>query len=107
MTETSLGMNEKLEGALCYLLFWITGIVFYILENENEYVKFHALQSIITFLPLTVAGAVLGPIPLIGWLLSPLIWVLTIILWLVLMLKAFQGERYKLPIVGDIVEIFG
>lgn len=104
MTETSLGMNENVEGALSYLLFWVTGIVFYILEKDNEFVKFHAMQSIVTFLGLTVIGAVLSVIPFIGWILSPLISLLAVVLWLILMLKAYQGEKFKLPIVGDFVE---
>ncbi len=108
MEKTSLGMEENIEGALCYVLGWVTGIVFYLLEKENKFVRFHAMQSILTFLPLTVIywifGWLLWWIPFIGWAISVLIGLLMFILWIVLMIKAYQGEKFKLPIVGDMAE---
>ena len=105
MTKTSIGLEENIAGALCYVLTWVTGIIFIIVEKENEFVRFHAMQSIVTFLPLTVIGWALAiMIPFGGVVISGLISILTVILWLVLMLKAFQGEKFKLPVVGDIAE---
>lgn len=105
MTKTSIGLEENIAGALCYVLTWVTGIIFIIVEKENEFVRFHAMQSIVTFLPLTVIGWALSiMIPFGGVVISGLISILTVILWLVLMLKAFQGEKFKLPVVGDIAE---
>ncbi|MCD6481911.1 MAG: DUF4870 domain-containing protein [Thermoplasmata archaeon] len=108
MEKTSLGMEENIEGALCYVLGWVTGIVFYLLEKENKFVRFHAMQSILTFLPLSVIywlfGWMLWWMPFIGWAISVLIGVLMFILWIVLMIKAYQGEMFKLPIVGDMAE---
>lgn len=106
MVKTSLGLEENIEGALCYILVWVSGIVFLIVENENQFVRFHAMQSIVTFIPLMALMWIFGIIPFVGWIISPIIAVLILILWLVLMLKAYQGERYKLPIVGDIAENF-
>ena len=114
MVKTKLGLDQNIEGALCYLFAWITGIVFYILEDDNEFVKFHAMQSIIVFLPLTILSAILGGFfgfvyfwgsawVILSWI-STLLWIITIILWLILMLKAYKGEKYKLPIAGDIAE---
>lgn len=103
MAKTSIGLDENLTGALCYLVLWITGIVFYLLEKDNKFVKFHAMQSILVFLPLTIIGFFLSIIWFLWWL-GWLIWLLSIILWLVLMIKAYQGEKFKLPIVGDIAE---
>lgn len=97
-----MGLDENIEGALCYVLLWITGIVFYIIEKNSQFVKFHALQSILTFLPLTVLSWILAFIPIIGWIFGMLLWLLTFILWIILMLKAYQGEMFKLPVVGDI-----
>jgi len=108
MEKTSLGMEENIEGALCYVLGWVTGIVFYLLEKENKFVRFHAMQSILVFLPLSVIywifGWMLWWIPFIGWAISILIGLLMFILWLVLMIKAYQGEMFKLPVVGDMAE---
>lgn len=102
--KTSLGIDENIEAALCYLLGWLTGIVFLILEKENSFVRFHAMQSIVTFLALMVISFVAGWVPLIGWLVALLIMPLSLILWLLLMFKAFSGVRFKLPVVGDFAE---
>ncbi len=104
MAKTSLDLNENVEGLLCYIVGWVTGIVFLVLEKENKFVRFHALQSILTFLPLSILAWLLRWIPFVGWALGVLVGILTIILWLILMLKAYGGEKYKLPIVGDIAE---
>jgi uncharacterized membrane protein len=101
---TTLGVDENVGGLLCYILGWITGILFLILEKENKFVRFHAAQSLATFLPLFVILAIVGMIPLIGWLLTGPVLILTLILWLLLMFKALKGERYHLPIVGDFAE---
>ena len=104
MEKTSVGMDENIEGALCYVLGWLTGIVFYLIEKDNKFVRFHAMQSLFTFLPLMVLGLIFAWIPFFGWIISALIWLLMVILWIVLMVKAYQGERFKLPIVGDMAE---
>ncbi len=108
MTKTSLGLEENIAGALCYILGWITGLVFFLLEKENRFVRFHAMQSIATFLPLTLIVWIIQVlflwVPVISWAIMSLIWILTLILWVVLMIKAYQGELFKLPIVGDFAE---
>lgn len=102
--KTQLGLEENIESALCYIVGFVTGIIFYILDPENKFVKFHAVQSIATFLPLFIVGMILSAIPYIGWMLSSLIWLLEIALWFILMFKAYQHEKFKLPVVGDIAE---
>lgn len=106
MTEnkTSLGMGENLEGALCYFLAFVSGIFFLIMEKDNKFVRFHAMQSVLLFIPLAILGYVVGWIPIVGWLGSWLISVVTFALWLFLMYKAFSNELYKVPIIGDIAE---
>ncbi|MGE5458079.1 MAG: DUF4870 domain-containing protein [Methanococcaceae archaeon] len=103
-SKTALGIDENIEGLLCYVLGFITGILFLILEKDNKFVRFHAMQSIATFLIIFVISMVIGFIPVIGWLLSPLIGLVALILWLLLMFKAYKGEKYKLPIAGDFAE---
>jgi len=104
MAKTSMDLEENIAGLLCYVVGWITAIVFLILEKENKFVRFHAFQSLLTFLPLSVLVWILGWIPFAGWVIAGLVWILTLILWLILMFKAYRGEKYKLPIVGDIAE---
>lgn len=126
MAKTSMNLEENIAGVLCYILVWVTGIIFYFLEKENKTVRFHAMQSILTFLPLSILGWIFGwigapsvsygtgymgysiptlnpGIPALIWL-SWIIWVITVILWLILMFKAYKGEKFKLPVVGDIAE---
>ena len=104
MGKTSMNLDENVAGALCYVLIWVTGIIFYIIEKDNKFVKFHAMQSILVFLPLLIITWILMFIPFVGWMISWLINILMFILWLVLMFKAYKGEKFKLPVVGDIAE---
>lgn len=104
MVKTSTGLNENVAGLLCYVLLWISGLIFILLERENKFVRFHALQSIIVFGILMVSSVLIGWIPFIGWLFGALISILTLVLWIVLMVKAYQGEMYKLPWAGDLAE---
>jgi len=104
VAKTSMGLEENIAGVLCYVLGWLTGIVFLLLEKENKFVRFHAMQSIATFLPLSIIMWVFGWVPYIGWAIMSLIGILTLILWLILMFKAYKGEMYKLPIVGNFAE---
>ncbi|WP_048150382.1 DUF4870 domain-containing protein [Palaeococcus ferrophilus] len=102
--KTSLGLEENIEGALAYLLGPVTGIALLLLEKESKFVRFHAMQSTIIFLGIIVLQIILGIIPFLGWLLAVLLNLLGLVVWIVGMLKAYQGELYKFPIVGDIAE---
>ena len=102
--KTSTGIQPNVAGLLCYLAGFITGIIFFLIEKENKFVRFHAMQSIITFGGLFVLGIVIGVIPVIGLMIGSLIWIVNFILWIILMIKAYQGEEFKLPFVGDIAE---
>lgn len=105
--KTSLGMDENIEAALSYFLGFLTGILFFVLEKESKFVRFHAMQSIAVFIALVVINMVLGiilSITIVGLLLFPLIWLIEVILWIFLMYKAYKGEKFKLPVVGDFAE---
>ncbi len=104
MEKTSTGLSENVAGLLCYVLGWISGLVFVLIERENKFVRFHAIQSIMVFGVLNVAGIILVWIPVIGGFFSWVISVLGFILWIVLMVKAYQGTKYKLPWAGDFAE---
>ena len=102
MAKTSTGLDENVAGLLCYVLGWVSGLVFFLIEKKNKFVRFHALQSIIVFGVLTLASIVLTWIPIIGWVIGWIIWVIAIILWILLMVKAYQGEKFKLPWAGNL-----
>lgn len=101
---STTGLEPNVAGLLCYLGIWISGIVFLVIEQKNKFVRFHALQSIITFGALTVAGALLGWIPYAGIAFGTIIGILTFILWIILMAKAYQGELYNVPLAGQVAE---
>lgn len=96
--------NDNMLGAVAYLLGFITGIVLLLVEKKSKYVRFHAMQSTILFGGLFVVNMALGFIPLLGWAVSALLSLAGFVLWIVLMWKAFNGELYKVPYVGELAE---
>jgi uncharacterized membrane protein len=102
--KTASGFDENVAGALCYGLGWVTGLLFLATEPENSFVRFHAMQSMLVFGAACVAFLVCLAIPFLGWILSIFVFYGSAALWLVLMFKAYQGERFKLPVAGEIAE---
>jgi uncharacterized membrane protein len=110
MEKTSTGLEANVAGLLCYVLGWVSGIVFLILEKENKFVRFHAIQSIVVFGSITVVSIVLSILAVIPWIglifaiLGWIIYLLAVVLWIVLMVKAYQGAMFKLPWAGNFAE---
>ncbi|MDD3087033.1 MAG: DUF4870 domain-containing protein [Candidatus Omnitrophica bacterium] len=100
--KSSLGMEANVAALLSYFLGFITGILFYVLEKENKFVRFHAMQSMLVFGSLLVISLALQLLAFMLWPLIILLNIAGIVLWILLMVKAYQGEYFKLPIVGDI-----
>ena len=101
MEKTSTGLQENMASLLCYLLGWVTGIIFLLLEPKNRTVRFHAFQSIIVFGALSIFWVVFW---YVLWWLYWIIQVLALILWIVLMVRAYQGQKWKVPVAGDLAE---
>ncbi|HEU5171601.1 MAG TPA: DUF4870 domain-containing protein [Gemmatimonadales bacterium] len=108
--NTGTGLAPNVAGALAYLLGPITGVLFLVLEKNSPFVRFHALQSIvfgvlwmIFWIALTVLSNV---VPVLGWIVGFLISIVAglggLVLWLLLMYKAYQGQEWELPIAGPI-----
>jgi len=116
--ETSTNMDPNLAALLAYLFGWVSGLIFYLVETKSKYVRFHALQSIflsiamvVLFVGLSIILGVIGAVPGIGWLAVILGMFVNLglslgvfVLWIMLMIKAYQGEKWKLPIIGDMAE---
>ena len=115
-------MEPNVAAALSYLLTWVTGIIFLLIEKDNDYVRFHAKQSIAfgvaTFaiwIALSIFFTIMGFMPFIGGFIAGVLGTLAwfvfgigfLVIWVVLMVKAYQGQRYDLPILGDIVKNWG
>ena len=93
-----------LDFVLCAVL--ISGIIFVVLEKQDKTVNFHALQSIVLFGSLTILSPCLSWIPHVGGIFSALIGLLAFVFWIVLMVKAYQGERYRVPLAGKLPKRF-
>ena len=105
MEKTRSGLDQNLAAALTYALGWISGLFFLLTESNNLFVRFHAFQSVILFGGLSIAWLVSVSIPPIGWFLAfVVIPPVSAVLWLLLMFKAYQGERFKIPVAGEMAE---
>jgi uncharacterized membrane protein len=93
---SSTGLDIAIAAMLTYMAGWLTGALFLVIEKKSQFVRFHAWQSVLTFLPIFLA---LWVLPL--WFVF---WPVSVALWIVLMYKAFHGERYKLPVIGNIAD---
>jgi uncharacterized membrane protein len=103
--KTSSGLDANVAAALSYAVGWVTGLAFLVIEKDNRFVRFHAMQSTIVFATLSLGFILLQSIPLLGMLLSVFIVIpLSAVIWLLMMFKAYQGERFKLPIAGEMAE---
>jgi uncharacterized membrane protein len=113
---TQSGLSENTAALLSYVLGWLTGLIFYLIDNR-PFVRFHAAQSLVTFGGLHIIRIVLSAVFGFGWwyyggwanlgigaLLLGAIGLITLVLWIVCMIKAYQGVRFKVPIAGDIAE---
>lgn len=112
--EPGTGLESNVAAAVSYLLGPVTGILLYVLEPEDEFVRFHAAQSTIVFgglfvlsVGLSVAATVLALVPVVGWLVGLALGAVGLLLvpvavlaWLGLMYKAYTGEEYTVPLVG-------
>lgn len=108
MEKTSTGLEENVAGLLCYVAGWISGIVFLVIEKENKFVRYHAIQSIIVFGAINIIYPILAAIfGIMGFFGGVIIWIIGLLilaLWIICMLKAYQGTMFKLPVSGNMAE---
>jgi uncharacterized membrane protein len=99
------GLSDNAAGALAYVTF-IPAIIFLIVEpyNKNSYIKFHSWQSIFLGIAMFAVDIVLTVIPIIGWIILPFAMLAFLIIWIIVLLKASKGERFKLPFIGNLAE---
>lgn len=117
--STQAPMAENIASLLCYVLGWVTGLIFFLIDKRPN-VRFHAAQSIVVFGGLHIVSFFLGIFfgfsmlaggvggfslgIMIYWLVS----LLSCVLWILLMVKGYQGERFRVPLAADLADkIFG
>ncbi|MBI1749586.1 MAG: DUF4870 domain-containing protein [Acidobacteria bacterium] len=112
------GLAENVAGALCYVLGWLTGLIFFLID-KRPFVRFHAAQSIVVFGALHVIQIVLGYMFGFGFLfgggasrgswaiaglISMVVGLACLVFWILLMVKAFQGEKFRVPVAADFAD---
>ena len=113
--KSSTGLDANVAALLAYLLGWIGGLIFFLIEKDSLYVKFHAMQSLLlsgAFIVIYIVVWIVTIIfAMISGLLASLVWLFSLVLffggiaiWVIMMIKAYQGDPYKLPIIGDMAE---
>jgi uncharacterized membrane protein len=123
--KSSTGLDENIAALLSYVFGWVSGLIFFLIEKDSRLVRFHAMQSllfnvlvavvgiglwIVLFVVFMIVSQVSGALATILSLLSLLIWgvfILAILAGFILCLvKAFQGQYFKLPVIGNFAEKF-
>lgn len=102
--QTSIGMSQNTAAGLSYVFMWLSGLIIFLVEKQNRFVRFHALQSVMFFGSMYIISIVAGFLPYIGGVIGTLAWLVTIVGWIVLMINGFQGKYFKLPVIGDYAE---
>ena len=121
--KSSTGLDENIAALLSYVFGWVSGLVFFLIEKDSKLVRFHAMQSIlfcvviavlgialwvVTFLFVLVAAMLPDIMGTLFGFLATLIWlvfsVALLIAWILCLVRAFQGQFYKLPIIGNMAD---
>lgn len=99
------GLTDNSAGGLAYITF-IPAIIFLVTApyNQKSFIRFHAWQSIFLFIASVVIHTVLLFIPIIGWILSLPVSLAILAIWVICLIKAFNGQRFKLPVIGNLAE---
>ena len=115
MTSTTTGLDVRLASVLCYSVWWVTGGLFLLLERQHRTVRFHAAQSLVLFGSVSALLVALGAVSAVALVVSSqtyqmvrslanLLWAGAAILWLVLVLRAWRGEVWRVPLVAALAD---
>jgi uncharacterized membrane protein len=110
---TSTGVDPRLASLLCYAAWWLSGLIFLIIEQQHRTVRFHAAQSLVLFGGLSIVIALLsfGSVAMLmisggafqaARMLVYLVWLGAVVIWLVLMYRTYNGETWRVPLAGDL-----
>jgi uncharacterized membrane protein len=110
VTKSSTGLDENLAALLSYLFTWVSGLIFFLIEKDSRLVRFHAMQSIL----LSAAAIVVGIVLWIAWIVVAIVmglvlfvfYIAILIGFILCMVKAYQKQYFKLPVIGNFAEKF-
>ena len=100
--RSSLGMSENTAALIAYLFGWLSGLIIFLLEKDSRFVRFHALQSLMFFGGMSLILTILGRVPVVGVLAITAGGILSFVYWVLGMIKAYRGELYRFPVVGEL-----
>ena len=114
-SASSTGLDERLAGVLCYSVWWVTGALFLLLERQDRTIRFHAAQSLVLFGAVSALLVSLGALSALALVLSSaiyqsmrvlgdLLWVGAAVVWLVLVLRAWRGDVWRVPLVAALAD---
>jgi uncharacterized membrane protein len=110
---TSTGVDARLSSILCYAGWWVTGLVFLFAERQHAKVRFHAAQSLVVFGVISIALFLCGGASAVAFFVAAptfqmlqaignAIWFAAVLLWLLLLVKTWRGETWRVPVAGDL-----
>jgi uncharacterized membrane protein len=124
-TKSSTGLDENVAALLSYIFGWISGLIFFLMEKDSRLVRFHAMQSIllnvgiavlafvlwiIVFILVIIVAQLSDALGAIFSILATLLWLVfsvgILIAWILCLVKAYQGQYFKLPLIGQFAEKF-
>ena len=124
-TKSSTGLDENVAALLSYVFTWLSGLIFFLIEKNSRLVRFHAMQSIllfgvlfvgefalwiVSFILAIILGYISGLLGTIAWALLSLVgfvlFIAAVIGWVICMIKAYQLQYFKLPLIGNFAEKF-
>lgn len=110
--KSSTGLDPKVAVLLAYLFSWLGGLIFFLIEKENKFVKWNALQAlilgIIQIASIIVISFILGLIPYIGWFFFSWVgWLIAVVAWIfgiIAIVMGFQGKSFRIPIASVLTD---
>jgi uncharacterized membrane protein len=114
-TDSTTGLTSRTASVLSYLGWWVTGLIFWAVERQDAVVRFHAAQATITFGGLALLIVALGVFGLVMLSFAPrgflffagaafVVWIGSVLLWLVALWQASQGKRWRIPLAADLAD---
>ena len=123
VAKSSTGLDENIAALLSYILGWVSGLIFFLIEKDSKFVRFHAMQSIlfnvavgvlcivlwiVTFILVVIASQLAGALGSLIGLLATLFWFVVLgallIAWILCLVRAYQARYFKLPVIGSLAE---
>ena len=123
ISKSSTGLDENIAALLSYVFGWVSGLVFFLIEKDSKLVRFHAMQSILFCVLVAVLGIALWVVTFLFFLvgaslpdimgsllalLGTFIWLIfsvgLLIAWILCLVRAYQGQFFKLPVIGNMAE---